>query len=175
MKKTILTFGLASGLINALCMIYFVLNLGETPDFEKGEIIGYSGMILSFSLIFFGIRSYRNNFNEGVISFGKAFKIGLFIALIASTVYVITWLFLYFNVVPDFADKYCANLVENMRKCGASEIALNKKIEEMKEFKIMYDKPIFNILMTYCEIFPLGLLVSLICSFILMKKPSIQV
>ena len=174
MKKTLLTFGLASGLINALCMIYFVLNLGETPDFENGEIIGYSGMLLSFSLIFLGIRSYRNNFNEGVISFGQAFKIGLFISLIASTVYVITWIILYNNFVPDFADKYGASLVEKLRKSGATQVDINKKIEEMKEFKIMYDKPIYNILITYCEIFPLGLLVSLICSIILKKKANLS-
>lgn len=174
MKKTIWTFGLISGLINALGMIYFCVNMGENPDFENGEIFGYSAMLISFSLVFFGIQSYRNKYAEGIISFGQAFKIGLFISLIASTVYVITWIILYNNFVPDFADKYGASLVEKLRKSGVNQVDINKKIEEMKEFKIMYDKPIYNILITYCEIFPLGLLVSLICSIILKKKANVS-
>jgi hypothetical protein len=68
-------------------------------------LIGYASMLIAFSLVFVGIRNYRDKFNEGVISFGKAFKIGIMIVLIASTMYVVAWLIDYFFFIPDFFNR----------------------------------------------------------------------
>lgn len=99
-------------------------------DFEGGTIYGYSSMIIAFSMIFVGVKSFRDKYNGGVIKFGKAFKIGFFISLIASTIYVIGWLINYYCFMPDFMDKYAVVMVA---KAKASEISADEM--EKKQLK----------------------------------------
>src|SRR4051812_34718342 len=113
MKKTILTFGLISGVLSSMMMIAtvpFMHNIG----FDYGMLVGYTAIVLSFLLVFFGIRSYRDNVGHGQITFGKAFAVGISIALISCCFYVATWEVLYFNFLPDFWDKYSAHIVAKM-------------------------------------------------------------
>ena len=81
MKKIVVTFGLISG-----------------------AIIGYTTIVLSALMIFFDVKSYRDNVAGGTISFGKAFQVGLFIALVSAVCYVVTWEFIYLKLMPDFWD-----------------------------------------------------------------------
>ncbi len=129
-------------------------------------------MLLAFSLVFFGIRNYRDKYNEGVISFGKAFKIGIMIVLIASTIYVIAWLIDYFFFIPDFMEKYSAHMIDELKAGGASQIELEKQTKEMAGFATMFKNPFFNAMMTYIEILPVGLIVTIISSFILKRKTT---
>ena len=92
MKKNILIYGLISGLVVAVLMAVNVGMVSKSGNFDNGLLIGYASMIIAFSLVFVGIRNFRDKYNGGVISFGKAFKVGIFITLIASTIYVIVWL-----------------------------------------------------------------------------------
>jgi Protein of unknown function (DUF4199) len=69
MKKTVLTFGLIGGAILA-AMMFATLPFMDKIGFDRGEIIGYTTMILAFLLVFFGIRSYRENVGGGQITFG---------------------------------------------------------------------------------------------------------
>jgi len=174
MKKIVLTFGLISGAIMMLLMFVtmaFINRIG----FDKGEIVGYTGIVLAFLLIFFGIRSYRENLGGGTISFGRAFAVGILIALIASVFYVIAWEIIYFNFMHDFVDKYAAHLVEQVRASGASAETIQAKLQEMKKFKDMYENPIFNAAITFTEPFPVGLIITLISAAILRKKAKKQV
>src|SRR5688572_31633680 len=118
MKKTVLTFGVISGVISSVLMaahIPFVDQIG----WDKGMIVGYTGLVLSFLLVFPGIRSYRDNINGGMISFSKAFTVGILITLISCAFYVVTWEVLYFKVMPDFGEKMTNHLVEQVRNSGA--------------------------------------------------------
>src|SRR5947209_6346806 len=90
MKKTVLTFGLISGAIMSL-MMSSMLPFADKIGFDKGAYLGYTTMVLSFLLVFFGIRSYRENVGDGTISFGRAFLIGILITAIGSIFYVVTW------------------------------------------------------------------------------------
>ena len=130
-------------------------------------------MLLAFSLIFVGTKITRDKYNGGFISFGKAFRVGLFITLIAATIYVLVWLIDYYIFIPDFADKYAAQAVKKLQESGATAEAIAKKAKEMEDFSRMYKNPFFNTLITYSEIVPVGLLVSLISAFILKKKPAV--
>ena len=76
MKKAVLVFGLIAGLIVATMMLISVDHCVTTGDFEKGMIYGYTGMLVAFSMIFVGIKNYRDRYNHGIVSFGKAFKVG---------------------------------------------------------------------------------------------------
>jgi NADH:ubiquinone oxidoreductase subunit 6 (subunit J) len=127
-------------------------------------------MLLAFSLIYIGIRNYRDKYNDGVISFGKAFKTGMMMVLIASTIYVVAWLIDYFFFIPDFMEKYAAQTLAELKASGASQAEMDKETKEMADFARMYKNPLFNAMMTYVEILPVGLIVTLISSLILKRK-----
>ena len=93
MKKNIIVYGIISGLIVSLLMAIILTVANNRGNFDSSMVMGYASMLIAFSLILVGIKNYRDKYNGGVISFGKAFKIGFFISLIASTIYVIAWLF----------------------------------------------------------------------------------
>jgi hypothetical protein len=171
MKKTVLIFGLISGAIMAL-MMFATLPFVDRIGFDKGAIVGYTSMILSFLLVFFGIRSYRENIAGGTITFGRAFAVGILITLISCICYVVAWEILYFNFMPDFFAKYAAYVVEKAKASGASPAVIQARMEEMKKFKEMYDNPFFNAAITFTEPFPIGLIVTLLSALILRRKKS---
>jgi len=170
MKKNILIYGLISGLIVSALM---AINLGmcyNSGTFDSSILMGYASMLIAFSMIFVGIKNYRDKYNGGVISFGKAFKVGLFITLTASTIYVIVWLIEEKLFFPDFMDKYTAHEISKLQSSGVSATKLASEMKDLEQAKEWYKNPVLKILMTYVEILPVGLLVSLICSFILKRK-----
>jgi hypothetical protein len=173
MKKNILIYGLISGIVVSVLMLASVNYLSHCEgnvDYDTSMLIGYASMLLAFSLVFVGIRNYRDKYNEGIISFGKAFKTGLLIVLIASTIYVIAWLIDYFFFIPDFLEKYSAHMLAELKASGASQLEIDKQTAEMASFATMYKNPFFNAMMTYLEILPVGLIVTLISSLILKRK-----
>ena len=173
MKKNIIIYGLIAGIVVSILMLFtvnYISHCEGNVDFDKSLLIGYASMLIAFSLVFVGIRNYRNKYNEGVISFGKAFKIGIMIVLIASTIYVVAWLIDYFFFIPDFMEKYSAHELDKLKASGASQIEIDKQTKEMANFAKMYKNPFFNAMMTYIEILPVGLIVTLISSLILKRK-----
>ena len=171
MKRTVLTFGLISGLIVAILMFGLTL-FAERIGFGRAEILGYSTMILAFTLVFFGIRSYRENVLNGYISFGKAFKVGILIAVISSFCYVLAWEIIYFGgFVPDFVEKYSAYALDNLKKSGATPEQLAAEAQKYKDMKVLLDNPLLGGLITFLiEPLPVGILVTLISAAILRKK-----
>jgi len=171
MQKTVLTFGLISGLIIGALMSVITV-FAEQIGFGKGEYLGYSTMILAFTLVFVGIRSYRENVLDGYISFGKAFTVGILIVVISSACYVLAWEIIYFGgFVPDFVEKYTAYALENMRKTGATPEQLAAEAQKYKDMKAILDNPVLGALVTFLvEPLPVGLVVTLISAAILRKK-----
>jgi hypothetical protein len=164
MKKTIFVFGGIASLV----LLLFILGL--TFFNWHSATVGYTAMIIAFSFIYVGIRSYRENYNGGVISFGKAFRIGLGIALLASTAYVIFWMIDYTYFMPDFMDKYAAKMVQQARQSGLTGPELEKKLAGINQMKDLYKSPIMVVLFTYLEILPVGIVISLIAALILKRK-----
>jgi len=169
MKKTVLTFGLIAGAVLSVFML-LTLPFLDRIGFDKGEVIGYTGMVLAFLMVFFGIRSYRENVGGGKISFGRAVAVGLLITFVASLCYVVTWEIIYFKLAPGFAEKYTNYIIEKVRASGASQQVIEAKLEEMKSFKALLDNPLINASITLLEPLPVGLLMTLISSAILRKK-----
>ncbi len=169
MKKTVLTFGLISGAVSSVLMLSTALLL-DRIGFDKGVIVGYTGIVLSFLLVFFGIRSYRENVGGGQITFGRALSVGLLITLISCLCYVVTWEIVYFKLMPDFAEKYTNYMMEQVRASGASQQVIDAKMQELKNFNALYDNPLFNAAITFLEPFPIGLIISLISAAILRRR-----
>ena len=89
MRKTVLTFGLIAGAILSIMMLA-TIPFHDEIGFDRAEVIGYTTMVLAFLLIFFGVRSYRDNVRGGSVSFGRAFAVGALIVAVASACYVAT-------------------------------------------------------------------------------------
>ena len=175
MKKVVLVYGIIAGLIVTGMMAFSTGYFCAKGDFEGGMIYGYSAMIIAFSMIFVGVKTFRDKYNGGTINFGKAFKVGLFISLIASTIYVIGWLINYYCFMPDFMDKYAAVMIAKAKASGISADELAKKTADMAQMKEWYKNPLFVILMTYVEILPVALVVTLISALILKRKAPKQI
>ena len=173
MKKNIIIYGLIAGIVVSILMLFsvnYISHCEGNADYGTSMLIGYASMLIAFSLVFVGIRNYRDKYNEGVISFGKAFKIGIMMVLIASTIYVIAWLIDCFFFIPDFAEKYSAHTLDKLKASGASQPEIDKQTKEMANFVRMFKNPFINAMMTYVEILPVGLIVTLISSLILKRK-----
>jgi len=171
MKKTVLKFGLISGAIFVAVLvgtIPFVDQIG----FEWGTVLGYTSMVLAFLLVFFGVRSYRENVLGGHISFRKAFTVGILITLVSCVCYVVAWQVVYFNFLPDFIDKYAAYEVEKLKVAGASAEQVAGKLSEIQQMKAWYNNPLFNAAITFLEPFPVGLLVTIISALVLRRRPK---
>lgn len=159
MKKIVLTYGLIAGFIS--CIGYLVMVGKEDLDFDNGMIYGFASMLLAFALIFVATNQYRKQ-NGGTITFAKGFLIGLYISLIASTIYVVVWLITYYNFYPDFMERYTTCTLDQLKASGATQEVIEAKTTEMQEMSEKYKNPLFVILFTYAEILPLSLVFSLI-------------
>ena len=129
-------------------------------------------MIISLSMIFFGIRQYRERHLGGKISFGKAFKVGFLIALVASVIYVIGWM-IYYNtseVAQNFPAQYLEHMKEKWAEAGMSTEQINTKAEGFARNMELYKNPVIMAGMTLMEILPVGLIITLISALILKRK-----
>jgi len=170
MKKMVITYGLLSGAVGAVLMLCLALYMGT--DFDSAassHLVGYAGILLSMLFVFFGVRAYRDQAAAGVISFGKAFQVGLLITLISCAIYVLAWMIVSNTLMSDFMDKYVAYTLEKLRSSGASEAVISEKTAEMEHFKELYKNPLFRIGITFLEPFPVGLAVTLLTAAVLRR------
>ena len=170
MAKNALIFGLIAGIIVSLVMVISMLKGVNNMNFDHGMAYGYTSMLVGFAMLYFGVKNYRDKQCNGYISFGKAFTLGLYIALIASTMYVVTWMIDLKFFIPDFMDKYAAAAVAKAQAAHATDAEMAAKIKEMDGYKAMYQNPVMIVLLTYTEILPVGLLVALLSAWKLKKK-----
>ena len=166
MRKKVLIFGIGAGLIVAVPMCLMVAN-SEHGSAAQSYFTGYLVMVLGLSLIFFGVKRLRDRELGGAIRFVPALLTGLGISVVASVIYVIGWEITL--VVTDFAfiDSYSTAAVEAARAKGASAAEVAAVIAQMDEFRRQYANPFFRMPMTFIEIFPVGLLISLISAALL--------
>jgi len=170
MKRLILIYGLIAGFIVALMMVLSMS--GSNINFKYAEIIGYATMIIAFSTIFFAIKTYRDKQLDGVIGFGKAFRIGLGITLVATVIYVVAWMIISNTIAKDFMAEYYQHSVEQVQTSNMTEAEKKEELANMENMMEMYKNPIVKIGITFLEIFPVGLIITLISAFILQRKTT---
>src|SRR5215218_6183150 len=169
MKKTVWKFGLMSGAVASALMAATIPFQDET-GFNHSLIVGYATMVLSFLLIYFGVRSYRDNVGDGSVGFGRALAVGTLIGVVASACYVATWEVMYFKFMPDFMTKYGAHELEKARAEGASEATLAQKKAELDQFEKAYQNPAVNVAFTLLEPLPVALVVALVSAGVLSRR-----
>ena len=169
MKKIVLTYGLIAGAVLAGTMLA-TLPFHDAIGNEGGMLIGYTTMVLAFLLIYFGVRSYRDNVAGGRIGFGKALAVGALIGLVASACYVATWEAVYYGGKSDYIEKYQERELEKARRNGESESQIAAKKAEMEKFAEMYKNPLFNTAVTFMEPLPVALVIALVTAGIVSRR-----
>ena len=173
MKKTVLTFGLIAGAMISVLMGGSLL-LASRIGSGHSMVLGYTIMVASFLLIYFGVRSYRDNTLAGQISFGRAFSCGILIALITCVCYVAMWEILYFNFMPHFMDSYFAAQIHRVQSSGLDPATTAAQIAAIRHSQQLYQNPFVNIAYTFMEPFPVGLVITLISAAVLRRKASAE-
>lgn len=144
-----------------------------TINFDNGEYFGYAGMVIALSMVFFGVKSYRDNTQKGAITFGQGVKVGLLITLVASLMYAVTWE-IYYQVRPEiqttFMEKYTEHTLNKMQEKGASTEELKQKMQEMNGVVEMYKNPLIRFGITLIEILPVGIFITLLSAALLRRR-----
>lgn len=168
MGRTILKYGLIAGLVVGGAMIATILAFGgNLPHGAAGMALGYASMLVAFSAVFVGIKHHRDVDRGGVIRFWPAFGVGLGISAVASVCYVLAWELAQATIVGDFAGHYADSVIQAQKAKGLDGAALAKLVADMERFKVQYANPMFRLPMTFAEIFPVGVLVSLVSALVL--------
>ncbi len=173
MRKIVLTFGLIAGAVMSALMVLAVV-YQDAIGFDRGAVVGYTSMVLAFLMVFFGVKSYRDNVAGGQVTFGTAFKVGLLITLVGTACYIVTWQVVYYGFMPDFLDKYTAYALEQARQSGATDAELTRRAKEMADFGEMYKNPLVNIAFTAIEPLPVGLIFTLVTAGVFGRKRTSQ-
>lgn len=174
MKNTIIKYGIISGGLAAILLLIATLilkNIGiDKVGFDNFGYLGFSLILISMVVIFFGIKSFRDLQNEGMITFGKAFVTGLGILVVSSIIYSLSWLVIYYFLMPTFMDDYSNYCVTKTKNEGGSQIEIAKKLEELNQMKEWYKNPFSIFALTLLEPTPIGLLVTIISAIILKRR-----
>lgn len=168
MKSTVLKYGIYA-LLSGFILFGLPFFLGMGVDFDYGELIGYTSMVLSLLFVYFGIKHYRDKVNKGKVSLGKAIAIGMLIALF-SAIGVAFFDYIYTSQInPDFADEYLEYSIKKMEtSLTAEEVKIQSAAlrQQMKD----YGSPSFMAFMMFASVMILGLIISLISGLILQRK-----
>ena len=173
MKKTVLTFGLIAGIIISVLMDSSLLIANKLGS-AHSMLLGYTIMVASFLLVYFGIRSYRDNNLAGQISFARAFACGILITLITTACYVATWEVLYFNFMPHFMDSYFAAQIHKIQSSALDPATTAAQIAQIQHSQQLYQNPLINIAYTFIEPLPVGLIITLLSAITLRRKAPVE-
>jgi hypothetical protein len=171
MKKIILIYGVIAGAIVAASMVWGIMVSDSSGEgMQTLEIMGYLIMLIALSVIFFGIKKYRDHELGGVITFGTAVLVGLGISIVASIIYVVTWEIYLAQTNYAFMTEYVAANLASMEAAGASAAEIQAASANFDVMVERYKNPMFRLGITFVEIFPVGLLISLVSAVILRKS-----
>ncbi len=163
----ILSYGTLAGLIVGIASSGLTVGLSHQLPSPYSMVIGYLVMLIALSAVFAGIKRHRDVDLGGVIKFWPAFALGIGITFVASVFYVAAWEATVAVTHMDFAGSYANFVIDEQKAKGVSGEALAKLTADMEQFKIQYANPLYRLPMTFIEIFPVGLLVSLISAGLL--------
>ncbi len=174
MRKITLIFGVLAGIIVSVFMVVTVrLCENGVITFDNSDFIGYGGMVIALSMIFFGVKSCRDNYLNGAITFGKGFQAGMLITLVASLIYAIAGE-AYYQIRPNaqaaLMDKYAEHHINKMKASGASSAEVEQKAKEMADLKELHKSPVIRFGMTLAIILPVGIIIALLSAALLRKK-----
>jgi hypothetical protein len=180
MKKVILVYGAIAGtIVGGLMLLSMPLWEQGIVNFDNGELVGYTTMVVALSMVFFGIKSYRDNHAGGSITFWAGCKVGLLITLVAGVMYALAWEISYARMGESFtkqmSEYYLNEKMNELKAEGASEKEMQEAREEWASFEEMYKNPLIRFPVTLMEILPVGIFITLASAGILRNKAILPV
>ena len=166
MLRIILIYGVVGGLIVAVPMLVSMLATPAGTIPENAAVYGYLSMLLAFTMVFVGIKHYRDKVQGGVIRFLPALGVGLSISAVASLFWVVGWE-ITLATGFDFGSAYTDSVVAAAQARGAPAAELERVRAETAQFLAMYANPLFRLPITFVEMFPIGALISLVSAGLL--------
>jgi hypothetical protein len=166
MIRIIVVYGIVAGFVVLIPMMWSMLTLTEDTIPENAALYGYLSMLLALTAVFLGVKHHRDKALGGVIKFLPALAIGLGISAVASLFWVVGWE-ITLATGFDFAGAYTNSVVEAARARGASEAEVQKVISDTAAFLDMYANPLVRAAITFVEMFPIGVVISLISASLL--------
>ena len=167
MTSFIFRYCIIAGLIIGIPMVWRMLAAkpGEVP--VVGMLLTYLVMIVALTAVFIGVKAYRDKVLGGVIRFLPALGLGIGISAVASVIYVLCWEFSSAYSSFDFVAFYKAYMVDAVKAGNPTPEQLQKAMADADAFAVMYANPLYRMPMTFIEMFPVGVIVSLISAAIL--------
>jgi hypothetical protein len=160
-----LVYGGIAGIIIIVVSTAFVSAglLGHTSS----PLMGYLAMLVGLTMIFVGVKRYRDVEQGGVIRFGKALWVGLGISLVAAIIYAAA--FEIYSAVSgfDFVAHFSDITTREMQAAGASPAAIRAELAALEAFGETYRNPLIRIPIHFLEIGPVCILVSIVSAAIL--------
>ena len=169
MKRIVLIFGSLAGLIMS-AMFLLTLPFKDQIGFDRAAYFGYTSMVLAFLLIYFGVRSYRDNVAGGVIGFTRALKVGALISAVACVWYVAMWMVVSARFMPDYLEQYQTYVLEKARTEGQPEAQIAEQKAEMDRFAELYKNPLVKAGVTFLEPLPVALVLTLVSAGVLSRR-----
>lgn len=167
MLRIILIYGVIGGVIVAVPMLVSMLTTPAGIIPENSALYGYLSMLLAFTMVFVGIKHYRDKVLGGAVRFVPALLVGLGISAVASVIYAIGWEISIALTGFDFAAASTRAMVEAARARGASAAELDQVTEQAAAFARMYANPLFRFPITFVEMFPIGVVVAALSAALL--------
>jgi hypothetical protein len=168
--RSVLVYGVVAGLIVGVPLSVVTIAMNGHAMLSYGAVIGYTLMLIALSTVFVAIKRYRDDTLGGVIRFWPAFGLGLGISFVAGVFYVAAWETAVAVTHMDFAGTYAHAIIEQQKAKGVTGEALAKVVADMERFKAQYANPLYRLPMTFAEIFPVGVLVSLVSAGLLRNR-----
>lgn len=172
MLRIAFIYGAIAGTIVIGVMTLGIILDGEEKGAASSEVFGYLTMLVTLSLIFVGVKRHRDVNHGGVIKFLPALLTGLAIAAIAGVFYVIGWEI--YLATSDYAiiGQYTEAIIEEKKTGGLAGAELEQLVADMAAMERNYRNPLFRLPITFSEIFPVGLLISIV-SAALLRNPKV--
>lgn len=164
-KRSVWKETLNYGIILGLITVGFSL-LTYMFDLTFKTWIIWPNLLIGVLVLFFLLRSYRDHYNHGYISYGKSVGAGVVINIYAALIAAVYIYVLYAFIDPGLIDKSLAVAEEKMIERGLPEAAIDKGLE--MQAKML--KPWFTTMMATISSIFYGFILSLIVSLFVMKK-----
>src|SRR5690606_29605902 len=160
MHTTAIRYGLIAAAIMSLFVFFMYFLFNPYTLMDMGEILGYGTMVIAMSMIFIGIKKYRDTQLNEYITIGQAFGMGLYVAFIGSLLYGIFEDIFY--ATNEFSDVYLEFYTDKIRNSGQSPKLIQQQLNEMQQQFAMWDCPFMMGLLMFLTVFIIGVIISLV-------------
>ena len=168
MKSTVIKYGMF-GLLTGVVIFLTAILLGKGLSYSTQEVLGYISMVICLSFVFFGIKHYRDQVNNGVVSFRKALIIGVLISVLVGVGVGIADYIYTMVINPDFVSEYLETTLKTMENTLAPEEFKVRKAELTRQMTD-YGSSGFMAFLMFFTVVLIGFVISLISGLILQRK-----